>query len=269
MSEDTERIEVAARAAFSGPEHRTAVFDYGGRRYVAKRLAKRPRKLVQTLFMRWLVKRITGIPLPLKTLALSDAAQSVDFEVNRLQSLAAAGVAVPRVVLKSGDFFILDYCGTVVATLLEAWQPETWRKELPRLSKELGEFHRAGHWHGSAQIRNITLLEGKSYRIDFEEDFGLSLALPVCQLHDLLLFLNSVSLAGPVDEAETRQLLPSLLENYFSENPDDEIRQLTIRILPLMRTLARLASPFQRWSKKGIRRMLILVDLLGALQDKA
>jgi len=265
VNEGPATLEAVARAAFSGPEIRAAAFEFEGQRYVAKRLAERPRRLVQTLFMRWLVKRITGQTLPMKTLSLSEAAQSVDFEVERLRSLAAAGVRVPRVVLKTKGFFVLEHCGTVVATLLEDWPRATWRRELLQLAAELGEFHAAGHWHGSAQIKNITLRDGKSTRIDFEERFGTALPLPIPQVHDLIVFLNSVALAGPIDEAETRALLPLLLERYFSAQPDPEIKQLIARILPLMRTLARLARPFQCWSRKGIRRVLLMVEVLGTV----
>lgn len=266
MTEDPAQLEAAAQAAFSDPGIRAVPFTFEGRRYVAKRLAERPRRLAQALFMRWLVKRLTGQPLPLKTLALSEAAQNIDFEVKRLQSLASAGVRVPRVVLQTAGFFVLDYCGTVVATLLETWPAETWRAELLRLAEELGTFHRAGHWHGGAQIKNLTLQDGKSYRIDFEENFGDLLPLPATQLADLLLFLNSISLAGPIDETESRTLLPQLLDRYFNVHPDLEIRRLILRNLPLMRFLAALARPFRRYSRKGIRRLLILVDLLSAVR---
>ncbi|RXM00420.1 hypothetical protein EO238_29805, partial [Citrobacter sp. AAK_AS5] len=80
----------------------------------------------------------------------------MDFEATRLRDLAAAGIRVPRVILETKEFFVLDYCGAVVQTQLRSWAPETWRSELPRLAAELGEFHRAGHWHGGAQIRNVT-----------------------------------------------------------------------------------------------------------------
>ena len=93
-----------------------------------------------------------------------------------------------------------------------------------------------------AQV-NVTI-DGKTYRIDFEERFGTALPLPVTQVHDLIDFLNSVALAGPSDEAETRLLMPMLLECYFSAQPDPEIRRLIARILPLMRSLSSLARTF-------------------------
>lgn len=259
-------LEAAAREALAGQRGRTVVFEFEHRLYVIKRLAEKPRKLIQTLFMRWLVKRITGQPLPLATLALSAAASSMDFEARRLQALAAAGVRVPRVALLTPDFFVLEHRGTVVATLLENWTPATWRTEMPRLASELGEFHRAGHWHGGAQIKNITLQNDVSYRIDFEENFGEFLPLAVAQTADLMLFLNSISLAGPIVEGEARELLPQLLERYFAANPNPEIRQVIQRALPLLKKLARFAGLFQRWSKKGIRRVLILVDVVSGVK---
>lgn len=266
---ENQGLEAAARAALATHHSRALVFEHEGRRYVVKKLAAKPRKLVQTLFMRWLVKRITGQPLPLRTLALSEAAGSMDFEANRLQALAAAGVRVPRVALVTPEFFVLDYCGTVVATLLEKWTPAVWRAELPRLATELGEFHRAGQWHGGAQIKNITQADGLNYRIDFEENFGEFLPLAVAQTTDLALFLNSISLAGPIDESEARQLLPQLLDHYFAANPNPEIRQVIGRALPLLGRLAGFAALFQRWSKKGIRRIVILVDMLKTVRSPA
>ena len=54
---------------------------------------------------------------------------------------AAAGVSVPQVALVTPEFFVLEYCGTVIATLLEKWPPETFRTELTALacaSEDLG-----------------------------------------------------------------------------------------------------------------------------------
>ena len=266
MNENLTSLEAAARARLATHTSRALVFEHEGRRYVVKKLAAKPRRLIQTLFMRWAVKRLTGQPLPMRSLALAEAAGSMAFEADRLRGLAAAGVRVPRVALLTPEFFVLDYCGTVVATLLEGWDAATWRRELLRLASELGEFHRAGHWHGGAQIKNLTLQDGQSYRIDFEENFGEFLPLTVAQAADLVLFLNSFSLAGPIHEAEARQLLPQLLDAYFAAHPEPEIKRVIARAVPLLRPLARLAGLFQRWSRKGIRRILIMVDILQGIR---
>ncbi|MBL0355041.1 MAG: hypothetical protein WAS49_05985 [Candidatus Dechloromonas phosphoritropha] len=264
MNENTASLEAATRAVLATDSSRTHIFEHEGQHYVVKRLAAKPRKLIQTVFMRWLVKRLTGRRLPLETLALSEATSSMDFEATRLKDLATAGIRVPRVALVSTEFFVLEYCGVVVQTQLKTWPPETWRRVLPRLATELGEFHRAGHWHGGAQIKNVTMHDDISYRIDFEEDFGKIMPLEMTQAADLVLFLNSIPLSGPIGECEARQLLPQLIESYRAANPNPEIMDIIHRGLPLLKRLAALARPFRRWSKKGIPRVLLMVDIISA-----
>ena len=261
MTENLQALEAAARGALAGNQKRVRVFTHEGATYIAKRPAAKPRRLIQILFLRWAVKRITGTALPTSTLALSGATSGMDYEAGRLKRLAADGVRVPRLALLAPEFFVLEHCGSIVESHLAKWPPETWRRELPRLAGELGEFHRAGHWHGGAQIKNVTLQDGVSYRIDFEEDFGEFLPLPVTQAADLVLFLNSISLSGPIVESEARRLLPQLIDHYFAANPDPEIKDVIRRGWPLMKRLAGIARPFRRWSNKGIPRVLILVDV--------
>jgi len=258
---EIQSLESAARAALAGNQKRVRVFTHEGTTYIVKRPAAKPRRLIQILFLRWAVKRVTGTALPTSTLALSGATSGMDYEADRLKHLAAEGVRVPRLALLVPEFFVLEHCGAIVESHLANWPPETWRRELPRLATELGEFHRAGHWHGGAQIKNITLQDGVSYRIDFEEDFGEFLPLPVAQAADLVLFLNSISLSGPIVEDEARRMLPQLIDHYFATNPDPEIRGVIRRGFPLMRRLAGIARPFRRWSNRGIPRVLILADV--------
>lgn len=261
-------IAVTEAALAEKPNQRTVLVEHNGQRYIAKRLAERPRRLTQTLFMRWLVKRITGQPLPLQTLSLSEAAGSMEYEAQRLRALgsAGAGAVVPAIVYRTTQYLLLEHRGEVVASLLENWTPDVWRYELPRMAQELGQFHAAGLWHGGAQIKNVTLQNGIFTRIDFEENFGEFLPLPVTHATDLLLFLNSVSLAGPIDETESRRLLPELLKAYFQAKPDHaEILDTLRRALPWFRRIVRLAHPFRRYTRKSYLRMVILVDALNAL----
>jgi tRNA A-37 threonylcarbamoyl transferase component Bud32 len=268
VTENLQALEAAARAALAGNQKRVRVFTHADATYIAKRPAAKPRRLTQILFLRWAVKRITGTALPTSTLALSGATSGMDYEAGRLKRLTADGVRVPRVALLTPEFFVLEHCGAIVEAHLANWPPATWRHELPRLASELGEFHRAGHWHGGTQIKNITLRDGVSYRIDFEEDFGEFLPLPVTQAADLVLFLNSISLSGPIVESEARKFLPQLIDHYFAANPDPEIRDVIRRGLPLMKRLAGIARPFRRWSNRGIPRILILVDVFREYFDR-
>lgn len=264
-----ESLVAAADAAVAATVDRIVLVEHGGASYIAKRTADRPRRLSQALFVRWLVKRVTGQSLPLKTLMLSEAASGVDYEARRLRSLALAGVHVPRVVHQDAGYLLLEHCGPTVASLLDGWSRDTWRDELRTVAGELGAFHQAGHWHGAAQIKNLTRRDGRTWRIDFEESFGELVPLPAAQAMDLVLLLNSISLGGPIDEAEARQLMPALLDAYFAANPDPQLRQVLVRALPWASGLMRLASPFKGGSvrgrpRKGLARLEIVVQTLAA-----
>ncbi len=263
-------LVAATDAALRASTERTVLVEHGGERYVAKRIADRPRRLGQALFVRWLARRVTGQSLPMRALLLSDAASSVAYEAHRLHSLALAGVRVPRVVHHGTGYLLLEHCGATVASQIEAWSVSVCQRELQRLADELGAFHRAGQWHGAAQIKNLTTKSGQTWRIDFEENFGELVPLSAAQALDIVLFLNSISLAGPIAEAEARRLLPDLLRAYLAANPDRCVRETLERALPWVAGLARVASPFKGGSvggrpRKGIARLVILVDALSSV----
>jgi hypothetical protein len=113
-----------------------------------------------------------------------------------LRALEQAGQRVPHLVHEGPDYLLLEHCGNTVANLLEDWTADTCRIEMENEARDLGAFHRAGQWHGASQIKNLTRHDGATWRIDFEEDFGELVPLPVVQALDIILFLNSVSLAG-------------------------------------------------------------------------
>lgn len=255
--------------ALATSAQRTLLLQYAGQSYVIKRTASSPRNLVQSLALRWLAKRLTGQVLPLQTLRLSHGVRGVGGEARRLAAMAQAGVRVPRILDQGAGHLLLEHCGTTVAALLLGWDAAVWRCELPRLARELAAFHRAGHWHGAAQIKNLTRREGLDFRIDFEEDFGEWLPLAAAQAFDLALFLNSISLRGPIDEIEARALLPALLDAYLVENPDPKLTEVLWRALGWVAAPARLASRCLRlrlWGRRrnGANRLLILTDVIAA-----
>jgi hypothetical protein len=266
--QDPSLIE-AAEAALAASSQRIVVIEHGGAQYVAKRLADRPRPLLQALFVRWAVKWITRQSLPMRTLLLSGPTTSVDYEARRLVTLAKAGARVPRLVHRGAGYLLLEHCGPTVAAQLEAWPVDTCRLELRRLAVELGDFHCAGHWHGAAQIKNLTTKNGQTWRIDFEENFGELVPLPVVQAVDIVLFLNSISLVGVIDNAEARVLLPRLLHDCLAANPDQRVRDTLARGLPWISSLAWLSTPFRGWTvkgrqRKGAARLGIMAETLAA-----
>ena len=261
----------AATAALAASTDRVVPVNHAGRRYVAKRVAPRQRSRLQAWAVRALAKGITGQSLPMDTLRLTDAAASVGFEARRLRALEQAGQRVPHLVHEGADFLLMEHCGDTLDRLLQDWPLATCRAELRHEAVQLGRFHRAGQWHGGAQIKNLTRRDGKSWRIDFEEDFGELVPLPVAQALDLILFLNSVSLAGAVDEAESRRLLPQLLADYLAEHPEPRVRETLLRARPWVAGLAWLSAPMRRRTvrgrqRKGALRLALLAEALAGLQ---
>ena len=64
--------------------------------------------------------------------------------------------------------------------------------------------------------------------------------------------------------AEEADSSATALDRYRAANPDPEIMDIIRRGLPLLKRLAALARPFRRWSKRGIPRVLIMVDVFSA-----
>jgi len=260
----------AAAAALAASTDRVVILSHRGQRYVAKRVAPRPRSRLQAMVVRTLVKWITGQSLPMETLRLAQAASSVGFEARRLRTLEQAGQRVPHLVHEGADYLLLEHCGNTVANLLEDWPMEACRAEFQTEARELGAFHRAGQWHGASQIKNLTRQNGQTWRIDFEENFGEQVPLPVAQALDVALFLNSVSLAGRLGEAESRQLLPQLLDGYLHENPDPRVLEMLRRARPWVTRLAWLSAPMRRRTvrgrqRKGALRLALLAEALAGL----
>ena len=251
-----------AQRALATQTERVATFSYGGKTYLAKRLLAQKRSVFKARLLQLLVRLITGKWMPIASFTLNTDAS---FEVKRLLHMKDAGICVPEVLFASDEFFVMPHCGTVVATLLEGFSEPEWRPLFMRLAEELADFHRQGLWHGGAQIKNITYQKGVSYRIDFEECFGEFLPISVAQAADLVLFLNSISLAGPVNEGLSRALLPALLQTYFAGHPSADIKACLRKVLPFLRFALFIAKPFEGKSRKSVRRLRILYAVFRAM----
>lgn len=145
----------------------------------------------------------------------------VRHEALRLRKLREHGVRVPHVYLVTDDHIILEHCGETVEALLKATPPDEQRTRLLwAIVDDLIEFHRAGHWHGGAQIRNLTLKEDSIYRIDFEEQIGAALPLSFAQAFDVLLTFNSM-----IDHlhGDHQALGIQLLRHYLDHVPSAQI----------------------------------------------
>ncbi len=144
-------------------------------------------------------------------------ANGIRDEARRLRDLRERGVRVPRVHLVADECLVLEDCGETVEGLLGALPPRERVLLLWSVADDLAGFHREGHWHGGAQLRNLTLKDGAIYRIDFEENIGAALPLELAQAYDVLLAFNSMIDHLDGDHALGERLLAHYLARVRSE----------------------------------------------------
>lgn len=254
-----------ARAALARSGRHVSAFEFHGVRMFAKRLAPQHRHWFTTGPMLRLIASAADFPPLRLTPGDIAAAWRTDYELTRLDAMADGGVRVARVLARASDVIVLEDGGADVDRRLESWNEPTRKRELGRLADDLARFHRAGHWHGAAHIKNVTIdADGGFRRIDFEENAGALVPLPIVQSADLLQFLNTIALAGPIGEHESAMLLAELVERYFDGHPSEGVVRVLRRGLPWLESGLGLAALFGRRTSKGLRRARIEARVLSA-----
>ena len=148
-------------------------------------------------------------------------------EADRLVRLKAAGSSVPNVWYQAPDILVLEYVGQDMPYLIRIATPEGRLTLMSRAAQELAHFHRAGFVHGGAQLRNLMIHDdGTVTRIDFEENIGEALSLPLAQAYDVFQLLSSMAgLRGhEFSPTERQALCHQLLTVYLRANPDPLVR---------------------------------------------
>lgn len=235
-----------------------------GQRYVMK--FRRPAD--RTRIRVWATSALCGalfgqLPKPKRLLP-----GCIQHEASRLRTLRKQGVRVPKVHLETNDHLILEHCGETVETLLKN-APDAQRTELLRIAvDDLIEFHQAGHWHGGAQVRNLTLKNGQVYRIDFEEQLGAALPLPYAQAFDVLLAFTSM-----IDylHGDRTRLGVTLLSRYLKQTSSAEVITTLARLDHWFKYFQRLEPglPGKLRNKRDLKRTRTFARVLnGALKSK-
>jgi hypothetical protein len=142
---------------------------------------------------------------------------AISTEVQRLQSLGAAGVRVPQVLASGADGFLMSHLGVSgqhTPSLAEELENATQAGQLERglaLWQEgldfLASVHARGQCLSQAFARNIVrCADGVLGAVDFEDDPSAALPLPLCQLRDVLAYAHSTALylqdAGALPQAQ-------------------------------------------------------------------
>lgn len=260
---DDLNLRAAAYAALTASAARAAVFDHAGRRYVAKAPGL-GRGWLQAWFVKLFCRIALGYRVPLAPLRLVNGQARLEHEATRLTMLAAAGEAVPQVMLLEPGCLVLEYVGRTVEESLHPLPHGEYEAFLLPVLDDLRRFHAAGHWHGGAQVKNLTLHAERIYRIDLEEDVGAHLPLPLMQAFDLVLFVNSCTLLCNMGEADSLALATRLFKRYLRTEPAAELRTLLVKGQRSLGTACRWLSPLRRRGGRSLRRVYILRDALGA-----
>jgi len=140
--------------------------------------------LLAPLLRRWMSPNEPFTPAPLAVGIV---------EVSRLRALRELGVRVPRVLAVSESAFVIESSGTTLHNVLLVCSREDRQRLVLEAAADLAAFHRGGHWHGGAEIRNIAVSPEGMVRFDFERDLDRYLPLALLQALDTHLFFASLS----------------------------------------------------------------------------
>lgn len=230
--------------------------------------AERPLRSRQQSLGIWLFAHWLRVPVPWHAVRQTDARGLLAFEHERLLALAAAGEAVPPVIAFDGHSLVTSDIGPTLAHVL-AEQPEAQRlATMCAASADLAAFHARGHWHGGAQIRNITWDGARFARLDFEEALLPGMALPTVQLYDALQLLFSLSHhLQPLGVDAVRLVLcaydDALQAQIAVVGQRPDLRGFLLHLLPRLQGVSRVAG----WSGRldGSREMQRLRTVLDGM----
>lgn len=186
-------------------------------------------KFAKVVVLSWLCWLLMGErPSPQRLLK-----NNLQDEAQRLVRLKDAGSSVPKVWYHAPEILVLEYVGQDMPYLIRMATPEGRLGLMSRAAQELANFHRAGFVHGGAQLRNLMVSDdGTATRIDFEENIGEALSLPLAQAYDVFQMVSSMAgLRGHEFSLNERQTLcHQLLAAYLGANPDPLVRAQLISI---------------------------------------
>ena len=243
------------------------IVEIGGRRVVVKR--RHPTVSSRLIYLlryvrSWTLSLICRITLGEWPSARVLLKNGVDEEAVRMAALYRAGCHVPQILHHEPGLLVISYAGQDMPYLLrisaDARERLTW---VEQLAQDLARFHRAGHVHGGAQIRNVMWQDGVFTRIDFEENIGEALSRPLGQAYDVYQMVSSMAGMRAIPVNELPVLCKALLQGYRASNPDQAVLHEISRMGKSMGALADWMRPLlKRLPGRDVRGFLISADTL-------
>lgn len=178
----------AIRDKLAASGQRVKTFETGAGRVVVKR--QRPARSAWRARVVNALAGSVGVAL-LRAVPAHGGARAQEIEVDRLQSLRAAGVRVPEVLHVEPDFIVMGHlAGPSLIELVErggATGFEAWRRGLAALT----DTHARGGHLSHAFARNFIAADAGLGMIDFEDDPLEAMPLDAAQARDWLAYLHS------------------------------------------------------------------------------
>lgn len=244
---------------------RTRVFalTHGGRKLWVKQ-AGIPR-LRASVLMQQLLAILFALPM-LKPPRQASGAAALAAEAAAICQLAAAGMPVPEVIACTERWLVLGDAGRALEADLHGLHDpaERWHR-IDSAGALLTRLHRAGLWHGGAQIRNFSWHDNGPGLLDLEDHDLTGMDLAERQARDLLLFLYSLTRYDREDDApRLRGQAVIMLREASSETCAALARFL--RRVDWLLAGARLIAP---WAGRDVRQAAIAsIAIRGALAQR-
>jgi tRNA A-37 threonylcarbamoyl transferase component Bud32 len=173
----------------SNPQHEVQSIKRDGKKFWIKRARNTGSNLLHHIAYK-ITKNPILIPAEYKS-----AHEALQFESSKLKKLHELSIPVPRVVLVTEDYFVIEDCGPTVNTLLRNNSVSNPNELIQKALDALAALHNQNEYHGGSQIKNLTYQNETVFFIDFEESFPPEAKLDELQFRDLFLFLISISRA--------------------------------------------------------------------------
>lgn len=224
--------------------------------------AQRPLRSTGKAAAAWCMAHFLGVPVPWSAVRQASGSELLAFEHERLLALSRVGEQVPPVLAFDGHTMRLGDVGPTVDECLQRLPATQHLALMCAVSADLARFHMRGHWHGGAQIRNVTWDGARFARLDFEERLFPAMPLNACQIYDVLQLV--MSLARWVQPLGAPAVL-AVLQAYEAEDPALDLRAFLRHLLPRLQRVSRLAAWVPRYdrSKELLRLRLLIEGMAG------
>jgi len=216
-----------ARQTRMSPQH----IQIEGQWYVVKWMQRKPWAVVRSCLAALACRMAFGERVTPSTLRT----RGIQTEAQRLRALHADGRRVPKVLLQHEEYLVLSAVGTSLDRII----PQLLAREkidlFEQVADDLADWHNHGHWHGGAQLRNVTLHQNELYRIDFEEPHGHVLSPATTRVYDMLLFFGDA--LARLDAEQVIAQGERLMRRYLNHVPQTQQTAIKKQLRRLLRLL--------------------------------